>query len=343
MSQRAYCPACNKAVEFSTVRRMKVTEYEGRRYRYLLRVAVCAHCGNDATFQPYQEEAGIAFNECLRKGAGLVSLEDILEVPKRYDIGKRPLSRVLGLGEHTYTQLMEGQAPSPKHSELIRLVLEDPCYYRSLLESHRDSISASAYKRSLSATKTYMSRTNRDDYRIYEIGRTFVQLAHGDITAMAIQKLTYYYQGFSKTILGSRAFRQMPRAWAAGPVYGRLWHEYRDDPRGYFSYEKNEEHSSPFTPAEDELIYTIYRSFGCYSGSTLSSMTHSEAPWIEARRRAGAQAGERCAEAIAERDLDSYFEQVAHAYNIEEASDIERYAQDLFHRVVSSKSQSTRA
>ena len=333
MSKYAYCPMCNAAVEFTTVRRMRVTDYKGRRYRYPIRQALCARCGGEATYPPYQQESGIAFNERLREGNGLVSLEDVCEVPKRYDIGKRPLSRIMGFGEHTYEQLMEGQAPSLEHSDLIRLVLEDPCCYRALLQSRQNLVSAASYRRSLDAVEGYMRRALPDEYRIYELGRAFVCLAHGDITAMAIQKLTYYYQGFGKLILGSLPFSQMPHAWAAGPVYGRLWHEHKENPRNYFSYSEDEEYSSPFTPAEDELILAIYQGFGCYSGSTLSNMTHAEDPWAKARKRAGAQAGKRCNEPIAENDMISYFGRVVREYEIDQARDIERYARAKFREV----------
>lgn len=335
MAEYAYCPTCNAAVEFTTVKRIRMTDYEGMRYRYPVRRALCARCGEEATYPPYQEEAGLAFNECLRKGNGLVSLADVCEVPRRYDIGKRPLSRVLGFGEHTYEQLMEGQAPSPEHSDLIRLVLEDPCCYRSLLESRKDAVSNATYRRSLNAVEVYMRHSLSDDYRIYELGRAFVFMAHGDITAMAIQKLTYYYQGFGEFVLGKRPFTQMPRAWAAGPVYGRLWHEYKENPRGYFSYHEDEEYSSPFTPAEDELLLAITRSFGCYSGTTLSKMTHSEYPWAKARERAGASDGARCSESMAADDMHAFFGRVVHEYDISQAQDVERYARAKFREVTS--------
>lgn len=335
MAEYAYCPTCDAAVEFTTVKRIRMTDYEGKRYRYPVKQALCVQCGKEATYPPYQEETGLAFNECLRKGNGLVSLKDVCEVPKRYDIGKRPLSRILGFGEHTYEQLMEGQAPSPEHSDLIRLVFEDPCFYRSLLESRKDAVSDATYRRSLDAVEAYMQRSLPDDYRIYELGRAFVCLAHGDITAMAIQKLTYYYQGFGEFVLGRRPFSQMPRAWAAGPVYGRLWHEYKEDPRDYFSYREDEEYSSPFTPAEDELLLAITRSFGCYSGTTLSEMTHAEDPWTRARERAGAPAEARCSERITADDMHAFFGQVVREYGIIQARDVERYARAKFREVTS--------
>ena len=164
-----------------------------------------------------------------------------------------------------------------------------------------------------------------------------VDLSEGDVTSMALQKLAYYVQAFSKPLLGYRVFEQMPCAWAKGPVYEQLWREYRDLDMEYFAYDPTEDHSSPFTPAEDELIRAVYASFGSYSGSALGRMTHREQPWIAARDRAGAQMGDRCDElgdrcdeAILEEDMDEYFGAVVERYSMTRASDISRYAKDAF-------------
>ena len=143
----------------------------------------------------------------------------------------------------------------------------------------------STYANSKRATDAFVRRDYPDAYRIYELGRTFVFKAQGDITKVALQKLVYYTQGFTKALLGESCFGQMPRAYAMGPVYGQLWHEYNDSVSSYFAYDEGEEYSSPFTAAEEEVIDAVYRCFGCYSGSALSQMTHSELPWRAARAR----------------------------------------------------------
>ena len=330
MTELAFCPTCMKTVRFTTIKRMMLVSYEGKRYRYATRRAICDCCGSEATYPPYQEESGRNFNEAIRTQEGLVSLEVIYEVPRRYDIGKRPLSRVLGFGEHTYAQLMEGQTPNRAHSDLITRVYDDPGCYLALLEKHRGGIGERTYLRSKRATQVYMQQQSADSYRVFELGRMLVDLSEGDVTSMALQKLAYYVQAFSKPLLGYRIFGQMPCAWAKGPVYEQLWRGYKDSDLTYFAYDPTEDHSSPFTPAEDELIRAVYASFGNYSGSALGRMTHKEKPWIAARDRAGAQMGDRCDEVITEEDMDDYFEAIVVKYSMTRACDISRYAKDAF-------------
>lgn len=330
MTELAFCPTCMKTVHFKTIKRMMLVSYEGKRYRYATKRAICDCCGCEATYPPYQEESGRNFNEAVRMQEGLVSLEVILEVPRRYDIGKRPLSRVLGLGEHTYAQLMEGQAPNRTHSDLIARAYDDPGYYLALLEKRKDGIGERTYQRSKKATQRFMKQHSTDFYRVFELGRMLVDLSEGDITSMALQKLAYYVQAFSKPLLGYRIFGQMPCAWAKGPVYEQLWREYRDSDMAYFAYDPTEDHSSPFTPAEDELIRAVYASFGSYSGSALGRMTHREKPWIAARDRAGAQTGDRCDEVISGEDMDDYFGAIVTKYSMTCARDISRYAKEAF-------------
>lgn len=326
----AYCSHCGMPVEFDTRRRTFTMDYEGRRYAYSARQAVCKRCGSNATYPPYQEEAGIAFNNAVRDSEGLVSLDVVREIPKRYAIGKRPLSRVLGLGEHTYSQLMNGQTPSKEHSLLIQRVYDDPLYYRSLLETGKDLVGQSSYERSMRALEAYLRNDYSNAYRLYELARIFVFKAGGDITKTALQKLVYYTQGFSAAMLGTRCVDTTPRAWAMGPVYGQLWFEYDSSVTGYFAYHEGEDCPSPFTAEEDEIIDAVWQSFGCYSGSALSKMTHKETPWLAARRRGNACEGESSSESIRQEDMDSFFKGVVEKYSMVDATDISRYAGAAF-------------
>lgn len=326
----AYCPRCRQAVRFDAKRHTYVVEYEGRRYSYIASQAICHQCGDVATYPPFQEEAGIAFNDALRSTEGLVPVSVVREIPKRYAIGKRPLSRVLGFGEHTYTQLMNGQTPSAAHSALIERVYGDPLYYLSLLEARKDMLGSSTYANSKRAVDALVRREYPDAYRIYELGRMYVFKAKGDITKVALQKLVYYAQGFTGALLGTRCFNQMPRAYAMGPVYGQLWHEYNDSISSYFAYVEGEEYSSPFTPDEDEIIDTVFRCFGCYSGNALSRMTHDELPWRAAHLRLASGSGTDAFGVIREEDMDSFFHGIVAKYSMSKPDDIALYARDAF-------------
>ena len=173
-----------------------------------------------------------------------------------------------------------------------------------------------------------------DAYRIYELGRMFVFMAEGDITKVALQKLIYYVQGFTGALLGAPCFERMPRAYALGPVYGQLWHEYNDPISSYFVYAEGEKYSSPFTSDEDEIIDAVYRYFGCYSGTVLSKITHSELPWQAARRRLCSNRGTGSSDVIREEDMGSFFRSVVERYSMSKPDDIALYAREAFAKAV---------
>ena len=327
MEERAYCPVCRKFVDFESERKKTCTELDGQRYSYWITQAVCKACGAEATYSPYQEAAGYAFNEAVREERGLVSLDVVRDIPKKYAIGKRPLSKILKWGEHTYSQLMEGQTPSQEHSDMLKRLYEDPTYSYAMLKMNKASISERAFARSKRAVVDLIDDSYPDAHRIYELGYYFIILAQGDITSLAVQKLTYYTQGFSRPLLGRYLFEQMPKAWARGPVYGQLWREMQNEHDDSFAVEKGEPFSSPFTAKEDLLIQAVYKYFGCYSGSRLAMMTHSELPWRNARERAGVSDGEPCEEPISVQDMERFFSSVVEEYAIRSFDDIEKYAQ----------------
>lgn len=329
MEEKAYCPVCKKYVSFKSERKKATTELDGKRYSYWVTQATCDDCGAEATYSPYQEAAGIAFNDAVREEQGVVSLQVVRDIPKMYAIGKRPLSRLLKWGEHTYSQLMEGQTPNKEHSETLKRLYEDPTYYYAVLKMNKDSISEQSFKRSERAAEAIIENDYPDAHRIYELGYYFIELAKGDITNLAIQKLVYYAQGFSRPLLKGFLFNQMPKAWARGPVYGQLWREMKLECDGSFALDEKEPYSSPFTAKEDLLIQAVHKHFGCYSGDTLAKMTHSETPWINARKRAGAADGERCDEPISVEDMERYFEGVVEEYGISDFDEIGKYARAI--------------
>ena len=326
MEERAYCPVCHKFVGFESERRKASTELDGQRYSYWVSQAICEECGAEATYPPYQEAAGYAFNDAVREERSLVSLDVVRDIPKKYAIGKRPLSRLLKWGEHTYSQLMEGQTPNKEHSDTLKRLYEDPTYYYALLKLNKDAISEKTFTHSKRAVEALIEDAYPDAHRIYELGYYFIALAKGDITNLSVQKLTYYVQGFSRPLLGEFLFRQMPKAWARGPVYGQLWREMKAEYDDSFAIDEYEQFSSPFTAKEDLLIQAVYKHFGRYSGDMLAKMTHSEAPWINARERAGVSDGKRCDEPICAQDMESFFVGVVEEYAIETFDDIAKYA-----------------
>ena len=54
------------------------------------------------------------YNE-FRKQNNIISLEHILEIPKKYNIGKRSLSLLLGWGGQTFIRYCDGDMPTKQY------------------------------------------------------------------------------------------------------------------------------------------------------------------------------------------------------------------------------------
>jgi len=331
MSEKAYCPRCRDEVTFDTVEIVDSTELDGKTYSYPTKKAICPICGSEAVFQPYEEAAALSFNDAVRAQEGLVALSTIRDLPKRYNIGKRPLSKLLGWGEITYSRFIEGQTPSKRYSYAIEELSSDPLAYKELLLKEQDKISKVTFSKSLKAVDAIIDGEYPETARLFEVADCFCILAAGDITTMMIQKLMYYAQGFSLVFLDHPLFAQTPRAWVWGPVYGQVWHEYsnRNLTEEYENSSETLFHSaSPFSEDEEDLIRAVYSSYGQFSGPVLSRMTHAESPWILARSRAGAKASERCNEQIKLEEMRDFFVRMKDKYHMNCLADIDLYAED---------------
>ncbi|WP_139651284.1 type II toxin-antitoxin system antitoxin SocA domain-containing protein [Raoultibacter phocaeensis] len=333
MVKSAYCPTCERDVSFSVKEVECTTSLDGVEYAYWVKQAVCEKCGGEAVYEPFEEEAGRAFNEAVREKKGLVSLAKIREMPKRYNIGKRPLSLLLGWGEITYTRFMDGQAPSQEYSDVIERLYSDPAAYYRVLVKGKDRISKIAFRKSEEAVASVLDSDFKSSEKIYEVADYFCILSEGDITTMMLQKLTYYAQGFSYVFLDSPLFEQCPMVGDAGPVYGQLLQEYQGkDLLVEYSNQGQAEAklADAFEGVEEELLKAVFNSFGRYSGSILTQMVLNEDP-IASRNGTSVKTQEKPEhDTVPTNDMKNYFRRIANAFGMKSSKDIAKYADEAF-------------
>ena len=260
----------------------------------------------------------------------VITAEEIREIPRRYRIGKRPLSLMLGWGELTYTRLLDGNKPSEAHAAELRTLLDDPVAYVRALEMGRSRITEAAYSRSFAAVDEILADQGGalKAAKIFAVADRFCMLANGDLTPSALQRLVYYAQGFCLARLDSPLIGELPRAGASGPVYDRIYITYSSDgirnacpvdgsafhgghaelPDSKIS---SAEASEALSAKELSVIDTVYEKYGSSSGQTLSKMSREEAPWRKARKRAGVADGADCDEIITAKSMKKFFSKIS--------------------------------
>lgn len=126
----------------------------------------------------------------------------------------------------------------------------------------------------------------------------------GLITAMKLQKLVYYSQAWSLVWDEKALFTEEIQAWANGPVTPALYNEHR----GIYNLTSiSKGDSSALDTYEKETIDVVLGAYGDKSSQWLSDRTHSEMPWIEARKQAGISDGEICNEPITQAMMMEYY------------------------------------
>ncbi len=328
-----FCEACREDVAYYTEDVPMKGTLKGEEYTYTGKKAICTVCKAEVYVAEIEDRNLKALYDAYRQKNDIISLEKILEIPQKYNIGKRPLSLLLNWGEMTFSRYCEGDMPTKQYSDTLHRIYNEPDFYLSLLEENKGNLrSLIAYEKSKRSTLQILSGEKPAPSKVDEvIGYLLFQCE--DITPLALQKALYYVQGLYYAFMGSFLFAEDCEAWVHGPVYREIYNRYS----GYHfdPIESGDEfYISKFTDLEKAVIDSVIQYFCCYSGKVLERFTHAEMPWIKTRGNLPADAHSNriiCKESIGE-----YFTAVKQKYNMLTPNDIENYAQVMFNRITKS-------
>jgi uncharacterized phage-associated protein len=121
-------------------------------------------------------------------------------------------------------------------------------------------------------------------YRAWEVAETIIDLSRkrfiSDLTNLKLQKLLYYTQAWSLAIYDVPLFVEDIEAWIHGPVVPRVFGSFKE-------YRWNVIAKAVTPILENGVIFhvnAVLDSYGKFSATELERLTHSEQPWIQARR-----------------------------------------------------------
>lgn len=129
---------------------------------------------------------------------------------------------------------------------------------------------------------------------VYNLAKWF--LAKEPMTHKKLQKISYYGVAWGWALMGSSIINDDRfEAWVHGPVAPILYAAYKDNGWNIIS---NTANVAPIETPDDleELLESVWLTYGDKSGNELEALSHSEKPWIEAR--AGLQSNERSSNPI---------------------------------------------
>lgn len=324
-----FCEECRDDVECEVSETQMTAELKGAEYSFCGREAHCLRCGSPVYIHEFNDTNLRALYGVYREKNDIVSMEVIEAIPVRYDIGKRPLSLLLGWGEQTFSRYCDGDMPTKQYSDILRRIHDDPAYYAEQLEAGKNNLkSSAAYEKSKRAVDRLMhisehkERSSRMDIAIeYLLGRC------GDITPLALQKALYYIQGFYYAFNREFLFSEDCEAWVHGPVYCDVYLKYKDYRFNAIETKTNIDDEAP-TTLERSVFDSVVNNLCCYSGKILERFTHNESPWLEVRGDLPSNAPSH--RVIPKEAIGRYFVAVKEKYQMMKPSDIRAYALDMF-------------
>ena len=147
-------------------------------------------------------------------------------------------------------------------------------------------------------------RGENNMHTVFDIANWF--LKKQSMTHKKLQKMCYYAQAWSYALKDRPIMDAQFEAWVHGPVCRELYEKYK----GNYLVELTADpgFNMHFSPGDEELLESVFETYGEFSGNALEVLTHSEMPWINAR--SGCSNSERCDNPISAEDMKQYYKSI---------------------------------
>jgi len=330
---KGFCENCNKLVEYIEKEKNDIFEIRGKKYHYKRIIGYCKNCNEEISSNEITDKNLNTMDDVFRTEEKIIKKEEILDILKKYKIGKKPLSKLLGWGEITLIRYLNGDIPTKPYSDELYKILKDSSYMEQLIEKNKNNITDRAYKN----VKDSIQKINEFNFESniesdIELVAEYIIMIGKEITPLALQKILYYAQGFYNAFFGNYLFNDDCQAWVHGPVYLKIYEKYKLYKSGNIPVYMDYDISDMLDDEKRELLNVIIKCFGYYNGKALEKMTHYETPWINARK--GLSIDENSNNIIEKKDIQEYFYKVKEKYDMINMLEIKKYSQDQFNRVI---------
>lgn len=115
---------------------------------------------------------------------------------------------------------------------------------------------------------------------VFELADWF--LSKESMTPKKLQKLVYYAYAWGLALLDEEIVEDPKfEAWVHGPVSQELYQAYKHF--GWTHIPKNDNYESNFSTEQEDLLESVWLTYGDLSANELEALTHRELPWLAAR------------------------------------------------------------
>lgn len=239
----------------------------------------------------------------------IISVNEILRILNDYNIGKKPLSKLLGWGETTIIRFLDGDSPTLEYSNRLKAIVGDPSFYYNILVSNKDNITNVAYRKSKHAVLEKLMES-----KIRLVAQYMIKLTNGEIGVYNIQWLLYYAQAFSLSLYNKPLFEDDYQVSNDFVPYPELFQIMKN--HGIRVLELPQDR---LTIDEMRLIQNIINSFGWYGFKFFQILISDE------RASLTITLSEDNKKIISKNTLRYYFKEINLLYGIHNIQEISKY------------------
>jgi len=321
---------CDDEVSYSVKEETLFAVVKGIEIEYKGKVAECNVCGEEMFIGEIQDENTRAGNEAYRIATELITVSDIKRLMEMYNIGKKPLAKLLGWGEKTVIRYLEGLTPTREYSDKLESLF-DPNIMLAIYKKNESKLTEVAKNKLLKSIKELLGlNENEGEFTYRSVANYFLSKidvkAGMSVSNLKLQKLVYYAQAWHLARFSQSLFKEDFQAWVHGPVIPELYHTHKNC--GYCCIAKMELfNENIFTEKELETLSMIWDVYGKYDAKYLESLTHIEDPWNVARK--GIDRYEMSQEIISKEVMRTFYKEKRNEYDIEDLKSLDRYVKSI--------------
>ena len=145
-----FCVYCLKNVDVTIEEREEEINWRGEKLTCIQKYARCNECGHLVHVGELHDLNLYSVYDAYRAKKNIISYEDVLELATKYKhvASKRTLSKILGMGPHTFERFCNRYIPSKAFSNILKkLQQKGAVYLLEKLEEHRDSFKEEEYNK----------------------------------------------------------------------------------------------------------------------------------------------------------------------------------------------------
>lgn len=150
-------------------------------------------------------------------------------------------------------------------------------------------------------SKNKLERGNLIMADVRDVAQYF--LSKESMSHKKLEKMCYYAQAWYLANYGTPLVHNMFEAWVHGPVSPDLYSQYRG--WGWSEIPQQPDNSIKFSEIELNLLEKVYDTYGEYTADQLEAISHTEIPWLNARR--GCSPNEYSRNPISMIDMKNYY------------------------------------